>query len=889
MLNHLIFDDASAVKPIAILVPARDLNIHTLEEHYVNPLVVMGINKKDIIAFNLEHNTKNKIGVTAAREYLTKLKPIMDDVGVTTILCCDGAYFKALTKKTKVEQFLSYAVETIWPEQICFYLPNSRQIFYNPDIVSKITLGLQGIKSHLTGGFGLFEGTVLEQVEFAYTAKEQKAALRKLLLFNELTCDIETADLQVDKAGLGTISFAWNEHEGIAFPIDYKTDRQSDENWTCDLHLRHWLKEFFIEYKKKNGKMIYHGGTFDMKILIWELFMYTPEDTAGMLEGLHTLFHNFEDTKSLAYLATNSTAGNSLGLKDLAFEFVGNYGIDTSDITKYPVAEVLEYNLTDACATWYVYKKYRQIVKDIQEDVYVNIFKPSLKTITQMELTGLPLNLGQVLNIETKLTKISRTSLKAMQVSPIIVKFVEFLRELEVEKANARLKKLRKTTDDFLHIEFKPGSNKQLQLLLFQELGLSITNKTVSGNPSTDSKTLNELLEREKKAKKGNMQIISLIENLLAYSEVDILLTTFIPAFKNKSVEKDGWRYLLGNFNLGGTKSGRLSSSDPNLQNIPSTGTSFAKDIKSCFQAPPRLKKDPYGWLYVGADYFSLEDKISALLTKDPNKLAIYIDGYDGHCLRAYSYFKAQMPDITLELESALRGPEKVAVINSIADRYPDLRQDSKSPTFALTYLGTWRTLIKSFGFSKKQAVEIEKEFHKLYFVSDEWIDNQIKLANQQGYVDLAFGLRLRTPMLPNVVLSSYKTMPWEAYKEIKTVANATGQSYGLLNSYSGNMFMEKVWAHPKYQEWILPGAQIHDSQYYLVRNHLGCMKWVNDNLIQCMEWADLEPIWHPTVGLGAQLEVYYPDWSTPIKIPNYASLKTIKETLNVPTINHNT
>ena len=100
----------------------------------------------------------------------------------------------------------------------------------------------------------------------------------------------------------------------------------------------------------------------------------------------------------------------------------------------------------------------------------------------------------------------------------------------------------------------------------------------------------------------------------------------------------DDWHYLFGNFNLGGTVSGRLSSSKPNLQNLPAN-SKYAKAIKSCFQSPP-------GWIFVGLDFASLEDRISALTTKDKNKLKVYTDGFDGHCLRAYNYFNSRMPNI---------------------------------------------------------------------------------------------------------------------------------------------------------------------------------------------------------------------------------------------------
>jgi DNA polymerase I-like protein with 3'-5' exonuclease and polymerase domains len=76
------------------------------------------------------------------------------------------------------------------------------------------------------------------------------------------------------------------------------------------------------------------------------------------------------------------------------------------------------------------------------------------------------------------------------------------------------------------------------------------------------------------------------------------------------------------------------------MQNIPA-GSEYGKTIKECFVAP-------LGWIFAGADYSSLEDYISALTTKDPNKLVIYQQGLDSHAFRAISYFGDQMPDISL-------------------------------------------------------------------------------------------------------------------------------------------------------------------------------------------------------------------------------------------------
>jgi DNA polymerase-1 len=141
-------------------------------------------------------------------------------------------------------------------------------------------------------------------------------------------------------------------------------------------------------------------------------------------------------------------------------------------------------------------------------------------------------------------------------------------------------------------------------------------------------------------------EVLGILKHLKALNEVDKIRSTFIPAFEQKTYKhKDSWN-LHGNFKLGGTVSGRLSSSNPNLMNLPSTGTAYAKQIKQCFKAPK-------GYLMVGADFNALEMRVNALLTQDPNKLSVYTHGYDSHCMNSYAYFKEQMPDITEALTKA--------------------------------------------------------------------------------------------------------------------------------------------------------------------------------------------------------------------------------------------
>jgi DNA polymerase-1 len=391
--------------------------------------------------------------------------------------------------------------------------------------------------------------------------------------------------------------------------------------------------------------------------------------------------------------------------------------------------------------------------------------------------------------------------------------------------------------------------------LLFEFIGLPVLGLTKSKQPATDGDTIKALRSHTK-----NDDVKELLNALIDYKLVDKIITSFIPAFRNAQPGPDGWHYLFGNLNLGGTVSGRLSASEPNLQTIPS-GSKYAKKIKKCFEAPP-------GWIFCGLDFASLEDRISALTTKDPQKLKVYTDGYDGHSLRAYAYFGEQMPDIVDTVES----------INSIQEKYKHLRGDSKAPTFLLTYGGTYIGLMKNCGFSEEKAKTTEKRYHDLYTVSDAWVQAKLDEAAKTGYVTAAFGLRVRTPLLAQVLRGTCKT-PYEAEAEGRTAGNALGQSWCLLNNRAGSEFMRKVRAS-EFRLDIRPSIHIHDAQYFMIRDNMDTLQFTNKHLVDAVNWQNHPDIAHPDVGLGGELSLFYPTWANEIVIPNHATPEEVHSTI---------
>ena len=215
-----------------------------------------------------------------------------------------------------------------------------------------------------------------------------------------------------------------------------------------------------------------------------------------------------------------------------------------------------------------------------------------------------------------------------------------------------------------------------------------------------------------------------------------------------------------------------------------------------------------------------------------------------------------------------------VARINSIETLYKIHRQDSKAPTFALTYQGTWSTLVKNCGFTVDVAKRIEQRYHSLYKVSTEWVQSKLDSAAKDGYITGAFGLRLRTPLLAQVIRGTRST-PREAEAEGRTAGNALGQSWCLLNSRAWVATMRKV-RLSEHRTSIRPCAQIHDAGYALVKDELAPILFLNEHLVHEVNWNDHPEIFHPVVGLGGKLSVFYPTWKDEVMIPNHATKEEV-------------
>lgn len=630
-MRHHIFQP-NEYYPVALLMKPSAFNKQELLSNYVEPLVSHGLSVDKIIAFTLDYNELGKAPAGHIKEYLLRsLLPALTSLKTEYLYCTDGAFFKVLSGVSKIDPHYGYVLPCKLKDfehmKVVLGL-NYQQLIYNPDLKPKLDNTLAVLASCMHGSYQAPGTGIIHQAIYPEGLQEIQEALNALHEYPTLTCDIETFSLRFNEAGIGTVSFAIDKHRGLAFACDYSPNvpliplaekRQDHGRFVPNSAVRAMLRRFFETYQ---GKLIFHNANFDVKVMIYVLWMKSLLDTAGLLEGLGVMTRSIDDTKIIAYLATNSTAGNVLGLKPLAHEFAGNWAIEEiKDIKLVPLPQLLQYNLVDALSTWYVHEKYYPImVQDRQESLYTGLMLDSMKLILQIELTGMPMNAKKVNEIDGKLQAIRDQHMALIASHPLVKKFEdwkteqEWIKDFEDRKAKAKNPDKIQPKDRATYPQhvFNPGSGPQLQILLYEMMGLPVIDTTKTQQPATGEETLEKLLDHP--VGKANKD---LLEAIIGISQVSTILSTFIPAFK-RAIVKDGSGivWLHGSFNIGGTVSGRLSSSEPNLQNIPAKSI-YAKIIKECFMAPP-------GWLFAGADFNSLEDMISALTTKDPNKLKVY-------------------------------------------------------------------------------------------------------------------------------------------------------------------------------------------------------------------------------------------------------------------------
>jgi DNA polymerase-1 len=253
--------------------------------------------------------------------------------------------------------------------------------------------------------------------------------------------------------------------------------------------------------------------------------------------------------------------------------------------------------------------------------------------------------------------------------------------------------------------EFNLGSPKQLGVILYEKLGLPVISKTAKGQASTAEAVLNELAEQDYELPKVLMQYRSL-------SKLKSTYTDRLPEQINPRTGR-----IHTSYHQAVTATGRLSSSDPNLQNIP-IRSAEGRRIRQAFIAPP-------GYLLLAADYSQIELRIMAHLAQDEGLLYAFGHNLDVHRATAAEVFGVELEAVTTEQ-----------------------RRSAKAINFGLIYGMSAFGLAKQIGVDRKQAQAYIDVYFARYPGVLSYMERTREQAGEQGYVETLFGRRLYLPQI---------------------------------------------------------------------------------------------------------------------------------------------
>ncbi|MGW8267139.1 MAG: DNA polymerase I [Longimicrobiales bacterium] len=278
---------------------------------------------------------------------------------------------------------------------------------------------------------------------------------------------------------------------------------------------------------------------------------------------------------------------------------------------------------------------------------------------------------------------------------------VPFFREMN-GRLEADLEGLRKEIVGLAGEEFNLNSTPQLREILFDKLGLPVLKKTKTG-PSTDASVLEELAEL------GH----ALPTRLLEYRQLEKLRNTYVDALPR--LVNPGTGRIHTSFNQTVAATGRLSSSDPNLQNIP-IRTELGREIRKGFVAEE-------GFLFFGADYSQIELRILAHFSGDESFVKAFQEGIDVHKQTASVIFGVPLEEVT-----------------------PEMRGRAKTINFATLYGQGDFSLGRQLGISREEARDFIHAYFERFSGVRTFLDDQVGLARDRGYVETLSGRRRYVP-----------------------------------------------------------------------------------------------------------------------------------------------
>ena len=504
--------------------------------------------------------------------------------------------------------------------------------------------------------FSSFE--TLKTVPHKYELIDNENDLRKLCDFfrtnDFLVLDTETTSTNAIDAELVGLSFSVKEHEAYYVPISANREEA--------LRIVNIFKSLYeddriikIGQNLKYDLEVLRNYDIELKGKMWDTmiahYLIQPE-----------LRHNMD------YMAEVYLHYKTIHIDEL----IGPKGKKQGSMRDLDPREVYEYACEDADITLQLKNKLEpELKKHACEDLFYQIEMPLMPVLAEMEMNGVCLDTDSLAETSKQFTA----------------------RMNEIE---ARIYELAGQT-------FNIASPKQVGEILFDKLKIvEKAKKTKTGQYVTSEEVLQQLRNKHE-----------IVADILEHRGLKKLIGTYIDALPKLINPRTG--HIHTSFNQTVTATGRLSSSDPNLQNIPIRGED-GKEIRKAFIPEP-------GCLFFSADYSQIELRVMAHLSKDKNMIAVFREGKDLHAATAANIYKKPIEEVTR-----------------------DERTKSKRANFGIIYGITVFGLAERLDIPRDEAKMLIDGYFETFPQVHDYMEKSKEIARQQGYVTTLFGRRRYLP-----------------------------------------------------------------------------------------------------------------------------------------------
>ena len=586
----------------------------------------------------------------------------------------------------------------------------------------------------------------------AVEGKENILALVKELLAQKEVCiDTETTGINANDVELVGLSFSYKEHEGFYIPI-------ADEAAAKKI-----LAMFDPLFKNKDIVWIGQNLKYDFLVLKWYGVELLGKTFDTMLA--HYVIEP-EGRRSMDLLSAQFLGYEPISITTL----IGKKGKNQGTMRDAPLDQVTEYAAEDADITFQLKNCFTPLIKKRGvEKVFNEVENPLVRVLVDMEYEGVKVDID-FLN----------------EYSKVLEKDAKISEERVYEQAGVR---------------FNLASPKQLGEVLFDILKLDAkAKKTKTGQYATGEDVLQKMAAKHK-----------IVDDILNFRELTKLKSTYVDSFPELINPKTGRVHT--SYAQAVAVTGRLSSTNPNLQNIP-IRTERGREIRKAFI--PREK----GRVLVSADYSQIELRIVAAISGDPNMCEAFKLGKDIHTATAAKVYGIKEADVTKEM-----------------------RYKAKSVNFGIIYGQGAFGLAENLGISRTEAKEIIDNYKKEFPNIQLYMDQQINNAKELGFVETLMG---RRRWLRDINSSNFTVRGFAERNAINSPIQ--GSAADMIK-----LAMIKIHAEMKKTKWeskmIL---QVHDELVFdAVEKELPKLK---ELILKCMKEAMVLPNGVPVeaeVGVG--------------------------------------